>query len=184
MLARYLRAHDQLNHDTVVATVMSNIGLELAFQSEGIHLIRTDVGDKYVLEELLRLGASLGGEQSGHIIFPRLSLAGDGLITTLSMLRAMTEAGKALHELTEGFQTFPQILVNVPVGVKQPFAEVPAIQNAAREIEIALGSRGRLLLRYSGTESLARVMIEGESQEEIENYANRLAGVIQKELGV
>ena len=109
---------------------MSNIGLELAFQTEGIRLIRTDVGDKYVLEELLRLGASLGGEQSGHIIFPRLSLAGDGLITTLSLLRAMMESGKDLHELTEGFQSFPQILVNVPVKAKQPFAEVPEIQNA------------------------------------------------------
>jgi phosphoglucosamine mutase len=163
---------------------MSNIGLELAFKSQGIRLIRTDVGDKYVLEELLRLGASLGGEQSGHIIFPSLSLAGDGLITTLSMLRAMTESGKALHELIDGFQTFPQILVNVAVKERRPFAEVPAIQNAAREIEATLGSRGRLLLRYSGTEPLARVMIEGESQNEIEKYAAELASVIQKELEV
>lgn len=184
VLAKYLNARHELNHDTVVATVMSNIGLEIAFQSEGIHLIRTDVGDKYVLEELLRLGASLGGEQSGHIIFPQLSLAGDGLITTLIMLHAMTTAGKALHELTEGFKTFPQILVNVEVKVKRPFGEVTAIQNLAREIEAELGSRGRLLLRYSGTESLARVMIEGESQEEIENQANELASVIQKTLGV
>jgi len=184
VLANNLKARHQLNHDTVVATVMSNIGLELAFQSQGIRLIRTDVGDKYVLEELLRLGASLGGEQSGHIIFPSLSLAGDGLITTLCMLRTMTEAGEALHELTDGFQTFPQILVNVEVKVKQPFAEVPSIQNTARKIEAGLGSRGRLLLRYSGTESLARVMIEGESQAEIEKHAKELASVIQKELGV
>ncbi len=184
VLARYLKERHGLNHDTVVATVMSNIGLELAFQSQGIRLVRTDVGDKYVLEELLRLGASLGGEQSGHIILPNLSLAGDGLITTLMMLRAMTEAGRTLYELTEGLQTFPQILVNVEVKVKQPFAEVPAIQNVAREIEAALGSRGRLLLRYSGTESLARVMIEGKSQEEIERHAKKLARVIQKALGV
>jgi phosphoglucosamine mutase len=184
VLAQYLNRRHQLNHSTVVATVMSNIGLELALHSLGIDLIRTDVGDKYVLEELLRLGASLGGEQSGHIIFPNVSLAGDGLITTLSMLRAMTEAGKSLHELTEGFQTFPQILVNIEVKVKQPFTEVPAIRSAAREIEAALGRRGRLLLRYSGTEPLARVMIEGESQKEIEKHAKELAGVIQKELGV
>jgi phosphoglucosamine mutase len=184
VLARYLSARHELNQDIVVATVMSNIGLELAFKSQGIRLIRTDVGDKYVLEELLRLGASLGGEQSGHIIFPSLSLAGDGLITTLSMLRAMTESGKALHELIDGFQTFPQILVNVAVNERRPFAEVPAIQNAAREIEAMLGLRGRLLLRYSGTEPLARVMIEGESQNEIEKYAAELASVIQKELGV
>ena len=184
VLAKSLKAQHRLNHDTVVATVMSNIGLELAFRSQGIRLIRTDVGDKYVLEELLRLGANLGGEQSGHIIFPSLSLAGDGLITTLCMLRTMTEAGEALHELTGGFQTFPQILVNVEVKAKQPFSELPSVQNTARKIEALLGSNGRLLLRYSGTESLARVMIEGESQDEIEKHANELASVIQKELGV
>jgi phosphoglucosamine mutase len=183
VLARYLRVRHKLNHETVVATVMSNIGLEVAFKSEGIRLVRTDVGDKYVLDELIRLGASLGGEQSGHIIFPEISLAGDGLLTTLCLLRAMAEEGKALHELTAGFQTFPQILVNVEVRVKQPFAEIASIQNAARRIEDALGTRGRLLLRYSGTEPLARVMIEGESQAEIENHARDLASVIEKNLG-
>jgi phosphoglucosamine mutase len=183
VLARQLRSRHELAIDAVVATVMSNIGLEAAFQSEGIRLIRTDVGDKYVLEELLRLGLSLGGEQSGHIIFPRLSLAGDGLITTLSMLRAMTESGKELHELTAGFQTFPQILLNVEVKFKRPFAEVAAIQKVAQEIESDLGSQGRLLLRYSGTEPLARVMIEGKSQDEIERQAAELAGVIQQTLG-
>ena len=183
VLARYLQGRLELNDNTVVATVMSNIGLELAFRAEGIRLIRADVGDKYVLEELLRLGASLGGEQSGHIIFPRLSLAGDGLITTLCMLRAMADAGKDLHDLTAGFQVFPQILVNVKVQEKRPFAEVAAIQNAAREVESALGSEGRLLLRYSGTEPLARIMIEGKSQDEIEKYAATLAGVIQQALG-
>jgi phosphoglucosamine mutase len=184
VLARYLKARHELTHDTVVATVMSNIGLEVAFQSQAIRLVRADVGDKYVLEELLRLGASLGGEQSGHIIFPRLSLAGDGLITTLRMLRTMTEAGRALHELAEGFHTFPQILVNVEVKVKQPFVEVAAIQKAAREVEKELGANGRLLLRYSGTEPLARIMIEGESQAEIEKHASALAAVIQQTLGV
>jgi phosphoglucosamine mutase len=183
VLARYLRARHELTDDTVVATVMSNIGLEVAFQSEDIRLIRTDVGDKYVLEELLRLGLRLGGEQSGHIIFPRLSLAGDGLITTLNMLRAMTESGKTLHELTAGFQTFPQILLNVEVKSKRPFAEVAAIRKVAKEIESDLGSQGRLLLRYSGTEPLARVMIEGRSQDEIERQAAELAGVIQQTLG-
>ena len=184
VFARHLRIRHALHHDTVVATVMSNLGLEIAFQAEGIRLIRTDVGDKYVLEELLRLGASLGGEQSGHIIFPGLSLAGDGLITTLNMLRAMIESGKALDELTAGLQTFPQILVNVQVKMKRPFADVPAIQNAARGIEDKLGSRGRLLLRYSGTEPLARIMIEGESQGEIETYARDLASVIEEALRV
>jgi phosphoglucosamine mutase len=183
VLAKYLKARHRLHNDTVVATVMSNIGLEIAFKSEGIDLIRTNVGDKYVLEELLSLDASIGGEQSGHIIFPHLSLAGDGLITTLCLLRAMTEEGKSLHELSKGFQTFPQILVNVGVRVKRPFAEVVSIQNIARDVETELGSRGRLLLRYSGTEPLARVMIEGESQDEIERQASKLASAIQKELG-
>jgi phosphoglucosamine mutase len=183
VLARYLHNRNRLTDNMVVATVMSNIGLEIALQSEGIFLVRTDVGDKYVLEELMLLGASLGGEQSGHIIFPRLSLAGDGLITTLSILRAMTEEGKELHELTEGFQAFPQILVNVRVEVKRPFADVPAIQKTVHEVETVLGSEGRLLLRYSGTEPLARVMIEGKDQEEIEKYAAELAGVIRLNLG-
>jgi phosphoglucosamine mutase len=183
VLARYLQARGCLTDNVVVATVMSNIGLELALRSQGIRLIRADVGDKYVLEELLRLGASLGGEQSGHIIFPRLSLAGDGLITTLSMLRAMSEEEKELHDLTEGFQAFPQILVNVRVRVRTPFDDVPSIQNAAREIETMLGSEGRLLLRYSGTEPLARIMIEGKDQQEIETYAAELAALIEKNLG-
>lgn len=184
VLARYMRAHGELAHETVVATVMSNIGLEVAFQAEGIRLVRTDVGDKYVLDELLRLGASLGGEQSGHIIFPRSSLAGDGLITTLNMLRAMTETGKELHELTRGFASFPQILINVTVRSKPAFNDVEEIRETARQIEDDLGSEGRLLLRYSGTEPLARVMIEGKKQEEIEKQATLLAGVIQKTIGV
>ena len=183
VLAKYLYARQQLAHDTVVATVMSNIGLEQALLSQGLHLVRTDVGDKYVLDELVRLGASLGGEQSGHIIFPMLSLAGDGFITTLAVLRAMTEEGKSLQELTEGFRTFPQTLVNVVVRKKQPFAEVESIRNVAQHVEAQLGSRGRLLLRYSGTEPLARVMIEGESQTEIEKLAEELASVIRKALG-
>lgn len=183
VLAKYLHVRRRLAHDTVVATVMSNIGLDQAFQSLGLRLVRTDVGDKYVLDELLRLGASLGGEQSGHIIFPKLSLAGDGFITTLALLRAMTEDGKSLQELTDGFRTSPQTLVNVEVRTKKPFDEVEAIQKTARDIEAQLGSRGRLLLRYSGTEPLARVMIEGESQDEIENHAEELASVIRKALG-
>lgn len=183
ILAKYLHARRRLAHNTVVATIMSNIGLEQALHSQGLHLVRTDVGDKYVLDELVRLSASLGGEQSGHIIFPNLSLAGDGFITTLAILRAMTEESKSLQELTDGFLTFPQILVNVEVRVKRPFSEVQSIRNVAREIEGELGSGGRLLLRYSGTEALARVMIEGESQNEIEKLAQELASVIRKELG-
>jgi len=183
VLANYLNARGELNQQTVIATVMSNVGLELALKAHGISLFRTDVGDKYVLEELLRSGATLGGEQSGHIILPKLSLAGDGLITTLCVLRVIADEQKSLQQLTEGFQVFPQILVNVKVAQKLAFAEVPAITEASQEIENELGSRGRLLLRYSGTEPLARVMIEGESQPQIEKFARRLAAVIEQTLG-
>lgn len=183
VLAKYLHARNELAHKTVVATVMSNVGLELALKSRGLTLVRTDVGDKYVLDELLRSGATLGGEQSGHIILPKLSLAGDGLITTLSLLRVIVEEGKSLQQLNEGFEVFPQVLVNVKVTQKRPFSEFEAINKVAREIENELGPRGRLLLRYSGTESLARVMIEGESQSQIDAFAGRLATVIRETLG-
>jgi phosphoglucosamine mutase len=157
--------------------------LEIALRSLGISLIRADVGDKYVLEELLRTGASVGGEQSGHIIFPRLSLAGDGMLTTLCLLRAMQEMGAKLDSLTGGFTRYPQVLVNVRVREKRPFAEVESVARAARETEAQLGDSGRLLLRYSGTESLARVMIEGERQDVIERQANALAATIKEALG-
>ena len=182
-MAKHMQARGELRNDAVVATVMSNIGLELALRSQGIKLVRTDVGDKYVLEELLRSGASLGGEQSGHIIFPGLSLAGDGLITTLLLLRAMRDENKSLGNLTEGFRRFPQVLVNVRISEKRPFNQLPAVSKLARETEEKLGDRGRLLLRYSGTEPLARVMIEGERQDEIDGYATALAEVIAADLG-
>jgi phosphoglucosamine mutase len=183
VLANNLLGRGELKENLVVATVMSNIGLEIALRSRDLKLLRTDVGDKYVLEELLSTGASLGGEQSGHIIFPGISLAGDGMITTLCLLRAMTDQQQPLHTLTEGFQRFPQILVNVKVREKRPFTEVPAISDLASKTEAMLGDQGRLLLRYSGTEPLARVMIEGENQSEIERYAGDLAAVIREQLG-
>jgi len=183
VLANHLQLKSQLRQNLVVATVMSNIGLEIALRSRGVRLVRTDVGDKYVLEELLRVGASLGGEQSGHIIFPQVSLAGDGMITALSLLRALREREKSLAELTSGFEAFPQVLVNVPVREKRPFADLPTVQQVARETEEKLSDKGRLLLRYSGTEPLARIMIEGQKQSEIENYARNIAAVIRQALG-
>jgi phosphoglucosamine mutase len=183
VMAQYLNARDSLDGQMVVATVMSNLGLEKALRSKGLEMLRTDVGDKYVLEELLRRGASLGGEQSGHIIFPRLSLAGDGMMTALGVLRAMRESDARLDELVEGFKRYPQVLVNVRVQEKRPFEEVQEIARAVRETEAQLGETGRLLLRYSGTEPLARVMIEGERQDLIEQYANNLASVIKTALG-
>lgn len=183
VLANYLKARGELTSDKVIATVMSNIGLEIALRSQGINLVRTDVGDKYVLEELLRSGATLGGEQSGHIIFPKVSLAGDGIITTLMLLRAIVEKQESLEELTEGIQRYPQVLVNVRVREKRPFEELPSVQRLASEVHQALGDRGRLLLRYSGTEPLARVMIEGPTEAEVNQSAQQLAAAIQKEIG-
>jgi phosphoglucosamine mutase len=183
VMAQDMAARGALAGQLVVATVMSNIGLELALKTRGIELRRTDVGDKYVLEELLKTGAELGGEQSGHIIFPRVSLAGDGLVTMLCLLRAMCTARQPLHELTAGFVRYPQVLVNVRVGEKRPFADVPEIAAQARATEAQLAGAGRLLLRYSGTEPLARVMIEGQDQTEIDNLAHALAAVISKALG-
>ena len=146
----------ELKQELVVATVMSNIGLEIALRSRDLKLVRTDVGDKYVSEELLRSGASLGGEQSGHIIFPSISLAGDGMITTLCLLRAMADEKKPLHLLTKRFQRFPQILVNIKVREKRPFTEVPAIRNSPRKLKRCSAKRGacccatRALSRWPG----------------------------------
>ena len=182
-LATHLQSHDRLKGDVVVATVMSNIGLEIALRSAGIQLVRTDVGDKYVLEELLRRGASLGGEQSGHIILPDLSLAGDGMITSLCLLRALSESRKTLVEMTARFKRYPQILLNVRVREKVPFSDLAPVQAEVKEVEELLSQKGRLLLRYSGTEPLARVMIEGEDQRQIDEYARRIADSIEREIG-
>jgi phosphoglucosamine mutase len=183
VLAGRMQERGELSGGRVVATVMSNIGLEIALRSRGVELLRADVGDKYVLEELLRTGSALGGEQSGHIIFPRLSLAGDGMTTTVNLLRAVVESARPLDALTEGFRRYPQVLVNVRVREKAPFEEVEEVAAAAQEVRGRLGDGGRLLLRYSGTEPLARVMIEGQSQEEIDALAEGLAGVIRRRLG-
>lgn len=178
IMARYLKSHGKLANSTVVATVMSNIGLEIALASEHIKLLRTSVGDKYVLDELMRTGAEIGGEQSGHIIFPEISLVGDGMMTALLVLKAMVEKGVSLSEAAGGFIRYPQTLLNVRVREKRPFDDVPQIAASAREIEGELDGNGRLLLRYSGTENLARVMIEGKDQATIEAQAQRLADVI------
>lgn len=182
IMAQHLHREDKLNNQTVVATVMSNIGLEIALNSKSIKLVRTAVGDKYVLQELLKSNASIGGEQSGHIIFPFHTLVGDGMLTTLFLLEALRANGKTLSEMTSGFIRFPQILVNVKVREKLPFESITEIVKAAQKIEKDLGTKGRLLLRYSGTENLARVMIEGENQAQIETQANHLAEVIRKNL--
>jgi phosphoglucosamine mutase len=183
IIAEHYLRNDQLKPRLVVATVMSNLGLELALRAREIELRRTPVGDKYVLDELLESGGQVGGEQSGHIIFPRISLAGDGLITAIQVFRAMVDQGKSLSELTAGFETYPQILINIPVKSKPAFNTVPAIKAAADELEQILAGQGRLLLRYSGTEKLARVMIEGRNQAVINEQAEQLANIIRQQLG-
>lgn len=182
-MAQLLKAHGGLKDNIVVATVMSNLGLEVALESIGVKLLRTAVGDKYVLQELLSTGTSVGGEQSGHIIFPAKSLVGDGMMTALFLLEVMFEKQRTLSHLTEGFVRYPQILINVKVGEKKPFDEVPEIVDAVQKVEAELGSSGRLLLRYSGTENLARVMIEGKDQATIDRQANSVADVIKTALG-
>jgi phosphoglucosamine mutase len=183
IMAQFLSEHGRLSNQIVIATVMSNIGLEIALSSRKLKLLRTAVGDKYVLEELLKTGASVGGEQSGHIIFPTKSLVGDGMMTTLFLLESLYEKKQSLSEMTKGFTRYPQILVNVKVKEKRPFEEVFEIVEASKLLENELDGKGRLLLRYSGTENLARVMIEGENQTQIESQANRLADVIKASLG-
>ena len=183
ILANYLNSRGELDGRLVVSTVMTNLGLEIALRGRDIELARTDVGDKYVLDELLRTNAVLGGEQSGHIIFPKISLAGDGMITALKLLRVMNDRGKSLSILAEGFSRYPQTLVNIRVREKLPFESIPSVQRKTQEIVKALGDRGRLLLRYSGTEALARVMIEGQDEQQVHYLADQLAEVIKKEIG-
>ena len=184
VLSNQLLRQNRLKGNIVIATVMSNIGLEIALRSRGVELIRADVGDKYVLEELLNRDASLGGEQSGHIILPKLSLAGDGMITSLCLLRAISESRQSLSDLTAELSHYPQVLVNVRVKEKVDFEQLSTVQEAVAEVKERLSNNGRLLLRYSGTEPLARVMIEGSDQREIEKYAEEIAGRIRLEIGV
>ncbi len=179
VLGKGMHDRGELRSGKVIATVMSNIGLEIALRSRDIELVRTAVGDKYVLDELLQSGAEIGGEQSGHIIFPKDSLVGDGMMTALRIFEAVSLSDLKLSELTAGFKRYPQVLVNVKVVEKKPFDEVEAIRTASAEVEKVLSGNGRLLLRYSGTENLARVMIEGRDQDEIDGLANSLAQTIQ-----
>jgi phosphoglucosamine mutase len=167
----------------VVATVMSNLGLELALTDRGLTLARTAVGDKYVLDELLKGGGSLGGEQSGHIIFPEISLAGDGMITALEVLRAVAERNITLSALAAAYTRYPQVTVNVRVSRKPPFDAVPPILEAINMIEREMAGRGRLIVRYSGTENLARVMIEGQDEATIRSQAESIAQVITTQIG-
>jgi phosphoglucosamine mutase len=167
----------------VVATVMSNLGLERALAGRGIRLARTQVGDRYVLEEMLRTGARLGGEQSGHVIFSRWGTTGDGLLTALRILEILKSSGKNLDELTASFTVYPQKLVNVRFRRKRPLEELPSVMAAIEEAKRSLGDAGRVLVRFSGTEPLARVMVEALAAEHVEQFTASIASAIQSELG-
>src|SRR5579872_947240 len=166
----------------VVATVMSNLGLERALAAHGITLVRTPVGDKYVLEEMVRRGAKLGGEQSGHIIFRDWATTGDGLLTALRVLEVIRNSGRDLDALSEELKIYPQRLVNVRVKEKRPLADLAHMNAAIRVAEADFGTAGRVLVRFSGTEPLARVMVEGPDDASVEHHANRIADAIRKDL--
>ncbi|MGD0346574.1 MAG: phosphoglucosamine mutase [Terracidiphilus sp.] len=184
MAARDLKARGMLTADLVVATTMSNMGLEAALKRSGIRMVRAPVGDRYVLEEMLKQNAALGGEQSGHILFPHLATTGDGLLTALVVLDLVARTGKSLDELTADLKVFPQVILNVKVREKKPLELIPPVVAAIRAAEEELKDTGRVVIRYSGTEALARVMIEAESEVAMRRHADAIAAAIRKELGV
>jgi phosphoglucosamine mutase len=184
MCARHLKAQGRLRGDTVVATVMSNIGLELALRSSGIALRRTPVGDKHVAAEIAEHGFSLGGEQSGHVIFADHLFTGDGIVTALSVINVMAESGRELADLAAELVTYPQVLVNVRVRDRRDLTTVPELSAAVARLEARLAEQGRLLVRYSGTEPLLRIMIEGRDQDQIDAWAHELADLVERHLGL
>lgn len=183
ILSKHYLKTKRLKSNFVVCTQMSNIGLELYLQSQGIQMIRAKVGDKYVLEEMLKHKASLGGEQSGHIILLERTTTGDGLITALELIEVMLEEKKPLSKLSENLQRFPQVLVNVKVNEKRPFGKIPDLNARIEHCQERLGKTGRILVRYSGTEKLARVMVEGKRKEEVCKIAETLAKTIRDAVG-
>jgi phosphoglucosamine mutase len=182
--ARDLKARGMLAGDLVVATTMSNMGLEAALKRSGIRMLRAPVGDRYVLEQMQIKRASLGGEQSGHILFPHLATTGDGMLTALVVLDLIVRSGKTIEELTADLKVFPQVIVNVKVREKKPLDSIPAVAASIRSAEEALKDSGRVVIRYSGTEALARVMIEAEDEGQMRHHADAIADAIRAELGI
>ncbi|HLH09894.1 MAG TPA: phosphoglucosamine mutase [Terriglobales bacterium] len=185
LAGRDLKAHGKLTQETVVATTMSNMGLEIALKKSGIRMLRAGVGDKYVLEQMLKTGAVLGGEQSGHIIFrDGDATTGDGLLTALRVLQVIQNSDKSLAHLVADLKVFPQVVKNIRVREKKAFDQVPEVSNAIKSAEEQLAGNGRIVVRYSGTEALARVMVEAESEAQMKALTDQIAGAIQKTLGV
>ena len=182
LFARDLIERGELRGKQVVGTVMSNLGLERALESMGATLLRTPVGDRHVVEAMRREGCNLGGEQSGHLVFLDHNTTGDGLVTALQALAIMSRKGGRLSELVEGFQRLPQVLLNVPVASKRPIEDLPSIQAALRKLEAEFDGRGRVLIRYSGTEPKARVMVEGEDARRVSEAAEELSRELRRAL--
>lgn len=178
----YLNKIGRLKNSTVVTTVMSNMGLEAAFKKAGIKMLRTKVGDRYVLEEMLKYGYNLGGEQSGHIIFIDHNSTGDGLITAVNLLKIMIDEGKPLSELKKIMTVFPQLIINLKVNDKSKYIGNKNIESAVQKAQKCLSDKGRAVVRPSGTEPLIRIMVEGEDRKDIERVAMQLAQIIEKEL--
>ncbi len=181
--ARDMQRKGTLAGNLVVATTMSNMGLESALLKSGIKMLRAPVGDKYVLDMMQKHQATLGGEQSGHILFPQHSTTGDGLLTALVLLDLIERSGKPLHELAAGLRVFPQVIVNVRVREKRPLEQIPTVVASIERAETDLNGNGRVVVRYSGTEALARVMIEAESEQRMREHADRIAQAIRTEIG-
>lgn len=182
-VAPFYKRRGKLNGHTVVGTLMTNLGLEHALVRNGIALKRTAVGDRYVLEEMLRGGYNLGGEPSGHIIFADLSLAGDGIITLLQILQVLGETGASFSEAVSGLKQYPQVIRNVPVRQKQPLESIPEVARTIEACTRELGGAGRIVVRYSGTERLARVMVEAEDEATVEHHAGLITKAIESTLG-
>ena len=181
--ADYLQKEDKLKNNTVVGTVMSNFGLEICLKERGIKLLRTKVGDRYITEALRAGKANIGGEPSGHVIFLDYHTTGDGILTALQVLKIMNETGKPLSELASIMQPTPQVLINVRVKERPPFDTVPTIKKAVEAAKQALNGKGRIVLRYSGTEPVARIMVEGENEFQVKALAEAIAEAVQKAIG-
>ncbi|MBW2178194.1 MAG: phosphoglucosamine mutase [Deltaproteobacteria bacterium] len=181
--ALFLDRHKQLNNRTVVSTVMSNIGLGTALRKQGIRHVMSDVGDRYVMTEMLNSGAVVGGEDSGHIIFHDHHTTGDGMLAALQLIKVMTATGKSLSELAKVMTVSPQVLINVPVKTKPDIGTIPEIQTIIRSVENDLNEKGRVLVRYSGTQSMCRVMVEAPTEKDAGLWAQQIAEVIAEKIG-
>jgi phosphoglucosamine mutase len=183
LMGKFMKERGELSSDSIVATIMSNIGLEIALRREGLNLIRTSVGDKNVYKEMVRIGANLGGEQSGHTIFLNSLPTGDGIITTIMLLNYIFAKEKPLSELSKGIELFPQIIKNVQVRDKIPFSQIPGFTKAVENAKNKLGGEGRVVVRYSGTEPKMRIMVEGKDEKEVIGMAEELAEIVESYIG-